>query len=213
MTMTQLERTRLIDRLAEVGPDAPTLCEGWQARDLLMHLIKREIIPHAVVGSWMPTRIGEAASEKLAHVEDASWEELLDIFTSGRQSLSPLRIGAIDSFVNTLEYVIHTEDINRAQTPPIEEAYSDDEQKHIFARLGAMAQVIFARSPVTVRLNAGTFGTKEMFISKRNDSAVTITGEPIELALFCFGRDDAATVGFEGDESDIEAMKASRLKI
>ncbi|MDO5723362.1 MAG: TIGR03085 family metal-binding protein [Flaviflexus sp.] len=213
MTMTQIERRRLIDRLAQLGPEAPTLCEGWRAQDLLAHLIRREIIPHAVIGSWMPSRIGEAASKMLSDLDEASWEEMLEMFASGRPSFSPLRIGAIDSVVNTLEYVIHTEDLNRAQTPPIIEAYSDEEQRHVFSRLGTMAQLIFARSPVTVRLNAGTFGTKEMLISKRNDSAVTILGEPVELALWSFGRDEAADVSFEGSEDDIEAMKASRMKI
>lgn len=213
MDTVQHERRRLIERLREVGPEAPTLCAGWQARDLLLHLIRREIIPHRVIGSWMPSRVGDESGRRLGEVEDAPFDDLLELFDSGRQKYSPLKIGVIDTFVNTLEYVIHTEDISRAQTPIIEEAYSDEAQRDIFSRLGAMAQVLLARSPVTVRLNAGTFGTKQVFLSKRHDREVTVSGEPVELALFCFGRDDAAKVTFEGRDEDVEAVKKARLSI
>ena len=36
------ERRELCDLLEEVGPDAPTLCEGWTTFDLAAHLAVRE---------------------------------------------------------------------------------------------------------------------------------------------------------------------------
>ena len=36
------ERRELCELLAEVGPDAPTLCEGWTTLDLASHLVLRE---------------------------------------------------------------------------------------------------------------------------------------------------------------------------
>ena len=36
------ERTALCDLFLEVGPDAPTLCEGWTTKDLAGHLVIRE---------------------------------------------------------------------------------------------------------------------------------------------------------------------------
>ena len=36
--MAQRERQQLADLMASVGPDAPTLCEGWTVRDLAAHL-------------------------------------------------------------------------------------------------------------------------------------------------------------------------------
>src|SRR3954471_19789461 len=38
----QVERARLCDLLDEVGPDAPTLCAGWNTGDLAAHLVVRE---------------------------------------------------------------------------------------------------------------------------------------------------------------------------
>ena len=34
----------------ETGPDGPTLCEGWQTRDLAAHLVLRERRPDAAAG-------------------------------------------------------------------------------------------------------------------------------------------------------------------
>ena len=39
------ERASLCDLLAEVGPDAPTLCEGWTTALLAAHLVVRERRP------------------------------------------------------------------------------------------------------------------------------------------------------------------------
>ncbi|MGD0448569.1 MAG: maleylpyruvate isomerase family mycothiol-dependent enzyme [Candidatus Dormibacteria bacterium] len=39
------ERRELCDLLIQVGPDAPTLCEGWTTSDLAAHLVLRERFP------------------------------------------------------------------------------------------------------------------------------------------------------------------------
>ncbi|MFN7150135.1 MAG: maleylpyruvate isomerase N-terminal domain-containing protein, partial [Microthrixaceae bacterium] len=41
----QIERRQLCDLFDELGPDVPTLCEGWTARDLAAHLVVRERRP------------------------------------------------------------------------------------------------------------------------------------------------------------------------
>ena len=42
MTVADDERHELASLLLEVGPDAPTLCEGWTTRDLAAHLVIRQ---------------------------------------------------------------------------------------------------------------------------------------------------------------------------
>ncbi|MDQ1699352.1 MAG: hypothetical protein QOG34_1215, partial [Frankiaceae bacterium] len=44
------ERAALADALTTVGPDAPTLCEGWTAADLAAHVYVREHRPDATAG-------------------------------------------------------------------------------------------------------------------------------------------------------------------
>lgn len=41
-TFAKRERLLLADLLETAGPDAPTLCEGWQTRDLAAHVVVRE---------------------------------------------------------------------------------------------------------------------------------------------------------------------------
>src|SRR4029450_3624172 len=42
-----IERDHLCDLFLKLGPDAPTLCEGWTALDLAAHLVVREHDPRA----------------------------------------------------------------------------------------------------------------------------------------------------------------------
>ena len=49
-SFSALERARLADALAATDPDAPTLCEGWTARDLAAHLVVRERRPDTTPG-------------------------------------------------------------------------------------------------------------------------------------------------------------------
>ena len=50
MSVAQRERAALVEILRAVGPDAPTLCEGWTTRDLVAHLVVRERRPDALPG-------------------------------------------------------------------------------------------------------------------------------------------------------------------
>lgn len=43
------------------GPDAPTLCEGWTARDLAAHLVVRERRLDAAPGILVPQLAGYTA--------------------------------------------------------------------------------------------------------------------------------------------------------
>ena len=44
MSIAQDERAGLAADLSRLGPDAPTLCKGWTARDLLTHLLLLSLI-------------------------------------------------------------------------------------------------------------------------------------------------------------------------
>ena len=55
MTSTaDAERAALCDLLDELGPDAPTLCPGWDTRDLATHLFVRDREPKAWAGIAIP---------------------------------------------------------------------------------------------------------------------------------------------------------------
>ena len=49
MTLAQRHRRALCEAALMAGPDAPTLCEGWVVRDLLVHLVVRDSRPDAAL--------------------------------------------------------------------------------------------------------------------------------------------------------------------
>ena len=49
-----VERRHLAALLRRVGPDAPTLCEGWVTRDLAVHLIERDSRPDLIARTVLP---------------------------------------------------------------------------------------------------------------------------------------------------------------
>src|SRR3954466_1236314 len=60
MTWHQIERAQLAQALLDVPPDAPTLCEGWQARHLAAHVVLRESSPLVGAGIVVPALAGRA---------------------------------------------------------------------------------------------------------------------------------------------------------
>ena len=111
-SLARRERAALCDLALEVGPEAPTLCGGWDVKDLVTHLLVRERSLLGAPGIVLPP---------LASLTDRSMARLArQDFTSlvrrlrGR-GLTPLALPVVDELVNTLEYVVHHEDIRRAQ--------------------------------------------------------------------------------------------------
>lgn len=99
------ERTALGDAFAESGPDQPTLCEGWQTRDLLQHLVLRDAGPLLVL------REGKANAE--ARVREAAWAGLIQEFRDGPPPGSPFRLPGANTAANFEEFFIHHEDVRR----------------------------------------------------------------------------------------------------
>lgn len=211
MHFVTAERQRLLSTLERVGADAPTLCSGWDAQELLRHLVLREIHPQDQILSKIPVKAADSARDRMAEIDGMSFDELVEVFRTGRQTFSPLKIRPVDQAVNTLEYVIHHEDVRRAQDPPLGRVLTSDEQKAIFGQLRLMAQLLLLRAPVTVVLRSPEFGDITALATKRHQSTVTVVGEPLELALFAFGRD--ADVQFIGDPGDIDRLKTTDRSI
>ena len=53
-SLAKRERSALAQTLRTLGPDVPTLCQGWNSFDLLAHLITRETRPDAALGIFIP---------------------------------------------------------------------------------------------------------------------------------------------------------------
>jgi uncharacterized protein (TIGR03085 family) len=203
MSLASRERAALSDELLRVGPDRPTLCEGWTTRDLLAHLLVRERQPHAAAGILIPA-LAAVTEKAMDGYRQMPWDEAVQLFRGGPQSWSPFRFERVDAVANWNEFFVHHEDVRRG-APGWEPREPEEERD---AQLWAGARrvgMLLRRSPVGVVL-ARPSG--ERHVVKTGPGVVTVLGEPGELVLFAFGR-DAVRVDLQGEPGDIEALTAS----
>ncbi|CDO89488.1 hypothetical protein AWC29_13225 [Mycobacterium triplex] len=200
MSVAQRERAALVDTMRTVGPDAPTLCDGWTTRDLAAHLVIREYRADAAPGILIPFFAAHTAKVQNAVAEQTEWEALLDKVASGPPLYSPLKL--LDPVANIGEMFIHHEDVRRAQPDWAPRALEPALAKSLRRTLPLMARMTLAKVPgrVALRLPEG----KTVLIAG-SGPAVTVTGAPEELLLFSVGRE--ARVEFDGDPSAVQTVR------
>lgn len=197
------ERRALTDLMADLGPDAPTRCEGWTVRDLAAHLVLRERRPDAAPGILLGPFAGYTARVQ-RQLHDRPWTWLLDAVASG----PPALLRPLDEQINLVELFVHHEDVRRAQPAWEPRDLDPGEERALWARLGPMARLLRRRVPVGVTLDAPGYGQVE---ARSGDPRVTVTGAPGELVLFMSGRRSAARVGVSGPSEAIAGLEAAKL--
>ena len=209
MTYAQDERAALAALLAETGPDAPTLCEGWQTRDLAAHLVLRERRPDAGPGALGGPLASYTARVQRRYLDRHSYEELIGLFKSGPPSFSLFGIPGADEAANTVEYFVHHEDVRRGAEGWTERELPDGLSDALWKRLKGAR--LFVRSAPTgiVFVRAGASGVPPV-IAKNTTPSVTVTGAPAELMLWTMGRVRAAHVTFDGPEEAVAKLAAWR---
>ncbi len=209
MTAATAERRRLADTLLAVGPDAPTLCHPWAARDLAAHLVIRERRPDAAVG--ILAKPLAAYTDKVQREQaNGPWTELVDHVRNGPPIWSPTRVAAIDRAVNTVEFFVHHEDVLRAVEGWAPRQLDPELTFDLAAALGR-AKLLVRKSPVGIVL-APTDGGKTV-TAKAGEPSVTVSGPVGELVLWVYGRQAHAVVGYVGDDAAIEAVRTARFGI
>ena len=201
------ERAALCDTLQAVGPDAPTMCEGWQAIDLASHMVVRErdpwtapvILCGRLNGIVQRLQIAERATgfaKVVARLRDGPpW-----LFRSTPQVVR----------LNTVEDWIHHEDVRRANggTPrPV--AYDLDDV--LWKGIGAAGKVAGMRlDDVGVDAVAPDGRRRQV---KAGRQVVEVVGAPGEVLLFLTGRTDVAEVELHGPAAAVERVRGSRLRL
>lgn len=203
MSAAQRERAALVETMRGVGPDAPTLCEGWTTRDLAAHLVVRERRLDAAPGILVPGLASYTAKVQDQVAESSDWPELLDKIASGPPIFSPFKL--LDPLVNLNEMFIHHEDIRRAQ-PGWEPRVLDASMVNALSRpLAVMARMSMGKVPARVTLRTSDGKT---VVTLGSGPAVTVTGAPEELLLFSVGRE--ARVDIDGEQDAVSAVREGR---
>ncbi|MFE0513474.1 TIGR03085 family metal-binding protein [Streptomyces sp. NPDC058964] len=205
-TFAKRERLLLADLLETCGPEAPTLCEGWQTRDLAAHVVVRERRPDAAGGILikpLASRLDRVMEEFAAK----PYEELIQLIRTGPPRFSPFSLKQIDEASNTVEFYVHTEDVRRAQPDWTPRELDPVFQDALWSRLERSARLVGRGAPTGVVLRRPDGQTA---VAHRGTPVVTVTGEPSELLLFTYGRQSAARVELDGDENAITTLHGSK---
>ncbi|MFC0528870.1 TIGR03085 family metal-binding protein [Phytohabitans kaempferiae] len=202
----QSERRLLADLLLAVGPDAPTLCEGWTARDLAAHLVLRERRPDAAGGILIgPLRpYAERVRRSLAA---RPYPELVDMVRSAPW-WSPVSNRFTDGPLNTMEYFIHHEDVRRCQPGCRPRELPREQQEVLWRRARGAGRLALRRVRATVRVQAPGYG--ETAAGAGGDPA-RLVGAPGELLLFLSGRQRAARVQVDAAPELAQFLRTAKL--
>ncbi len=208
-THAKRERLLLADLLEAAGPEAPTRCDGWTCRELAAHVVVRERRPDAAGGillNVLKARLDKAMEEYAAK----PYEELIQLIRTGPPRMSVYALKQIDEAANAVEFFVHAEDVRRAQPDwsprELDPVFSDS----LWSRLERMARLTGRRSPVGLVLRRPNGQTA---VAHKGAPVVTVTGEPGELTLFCFGRQDAADVSLDGEKEAVAKLTVAKLGI
>ena len=187
-----VERRHLAALLRRVGPDAPTLCEGWVTRDLAVHLIERDSRPDLIAGTVLPKIpvLSKRAQEADAQLRRQDWGELVSKVEKPAL-YSPARLGPLDKRMNTAEFFVHHEDVRRAQETWHRRQLLQEEERDLWAALKLMGKALLRPEQDSVLLVANGYGSVTGGKAKTTTVRI-VRGTPSELLLWAFGRREQA---------------------
>jgi len=215
VTYAQEERAALAALLEETGPDAPTLCQGWQTRDLVAHLVLRERRPDAAAGVMGGPLAGYTARVQRQFLDRYSYPELVELFRSGPPRLSVFAVPGADEAANTVENFVHHEDVRRAAGDWAERPLAAGLSEVLWRRLKG-ARLFLRSAPAGVVLARETPpsgdqpGKLDLIVAKNASPSVTVTGSPAELTLWAMGRGRVAHVTMDGPDEAMAKLTAWR---
>ncbi|TVR22358.1 MAG: TIGR03085 family protein [Ilumatobacter sp.] len=198
------ERVCFSDTLLDVGPEAATLCEGWNARDLAAHVVMRERRPDGAAGVLIRPLAGytDKVQSQIAATE---WTELVDTVRDGPPRWSPMRFDPLDRAANTIEFFVHHEDLRRVTEPWEPRELPGELVDDLHVALGRAVKLTARKAPAGLVLEP-TDG-RGTIVAKKGEPSVTVRGAVGELVMFVYGRQDHARVDLEGEPAAVEAMR------
>lgn len=206
MSLARIERLALADLLEQTGPDRPTLCEGWDTRELSAHLLVRERRPDAAAGTLVKALAGHLKSVTKAFAA-RPWKEQVELLRSGPPGWNPMGWGKLDDLANGVEMFVHHEDVRRGipgwkprELNPTATAELTDVLDSAGMRLALRA----LKCGVIAELPDG-----RRIAMKKGEPSVTVHGAPGEIVLWATGR-DAGQVELTGSDPVLAAIAGVR---
>ena len=209
-TPATVERHKLCDLFDELGPQAPTLCEGWRTVDLAAHLVVRERRADAAPGVLVKPLASYTAKVQ-QQIAQWPWSKLVERIRSGPPRLSPTRIDAVDRVVNTVEFFVHQEDVRRAQPDWSARELDAELVDDLYTTLKRGARLLTRKAPAGIELEP-TDG-HPVIVANSGSPSVTVRGPVGELTLFVYGRQAHALVALDGPNEAVASLRTASFGI
>lgn len=179
------------DALAEVAATAPTLCEGWDAHELAVHIW---VIKHDPL-SWpgIPLSSFAGLTRRRAKNFRQRWpyEELLKKLRRESGAIASLPFDGRQGHRHALgEFYIHTEDVRRANNFPRSTQTSETEAA-LWLRTREAGRYLWPRNQAAICFNSPG---QESFTVGRGAPVTQVSGLPSEVFLWLYGRNEVADV-------------------
>jgi uncharacterized protein (TIGR03085 family) len=205
------ERAAIGDLVTELGPDAPTLCEGWTTKDLVIHLHICESRPDA----WLAVPLGNRSKVLRRHFEKVidreraiEWPALVERLRRGPQR-GPTSRQSVRERMLLREYLIHHEDIRRANGMGIRTGIPELQDAAWKLAPGFARRMVAVNGKHGVELVTPDGRSK---VVQKGDDRVRLRGEPLELLLYAFGRTGAANVEVLDHVDLVRVRDSSKLQ-
>ena len=199
------QRAAVCDTLEGLGPDAPTLCEGWTTADLAAHLVVREHDLLAGPGILAPKVFGSLTERRMAAARARGFEANVATVRQGRGLVMKLAPAMVDIG----EFFIHDEDCRRANgegpRPP-----DAEREEALWSWLSRLGRVFTRRVGAGVRVRTPDGRERDL---KRGDAVAVLSGPASEMVLYLTGRRRAARVELSGDTGAVAALERAHLSL
>lgn len=203
--LRRVPRAALVDALRSVPPDAPTLCEGWQARHLAAHIVLRERAPQRIA---LGAVRGQDAAVALG--DGADYEELIREVEAGPSPLSPM---AWSARTNVLEFVVHALDVLRPSDNPLVRDRELELTPGVRSMMWSSLLPILRIGGVRRAGRTAEVGIIVVVphgprsVVARGERSVVVTGPEEDLALVAMGRARHARVTVTGPPEAVAAFR------
>jgi len=205
--LARRERHALCDLALGLGPDVPTLCGGWTARDLVAHLLVRENSPVGAAGIMLSPLAG-LTERAMARASRRPFPQM--VATLRDPGITPYRLPGVERLANTLEYFVHHEDLRRAQPDWSPRDLPAADVDELWQQLKGAGRLASRKAGVPVVVRRAERPTETATL-RRGSDPVTVTGAPSELVLFFFGRGQVRDLTFEGPPGAVSRLHEADL--
>lgn len=178
------------DALDLVGPEARTLCEGWTAHDLAIHLWTLKRDPLGWPGQVVPFLAATAA--RRAELIRRRWPfaELVARLRAEQGAIACMPLDRFEGHRHALgEYFVHTQDVVRANGLAREEP-GEELEEALWLRVQVAGRQLHRRAPGIVLESAD--GRSAQLTG--GAPTTVVRGAPSELMCWVYGRRQVADV-------------------